>query len=43
MYVFAIFGNIKWNVGFNRFILRGKGKVATELGLIAIVHNMISI
>lgn len=39
----TVFGNIKWNLGFNRFSLRGKDKVATEMGLIAIAHNMIKI
>jgi transposase len=39
----TVFGNIKWNLGFNRFSLRGKEKVATEMGLIAIAHNMMKI
>jgi hypothetical protein len=31
----AVFGNIKQNKGFRRFMLRGKEKVTTEFGLIA--------
>jgi transposase len=36
----AVFGNIKQNKGFKRFFLRGLEKVNTELGLIAIAHNL---
>jgi transposase len=36
----AVFGNIKQNKGFRRFMTRGKKKVATEFGLIAIAHNL---
>jgi hypothetical protein len=36
----AVFGNIKQNKGFKRFMLRGKEKVTTEFGLIAIAHNL---
>ena len=36
----AIFGNIKHNMGFKRFMLRGIDKVNTEMGLIAMVHNL---
>lgn len=36
----AIFGNIKQNMGFKRFMLRGIEKVETELGLIAMAHNL---
>ncbi len=35
-----IFGNIKQNKGFRRFMLRGKDKVTTEFGFIAIAHNL---
>jgi len=35
-----IFGNIKQNKGFRRFMLRGKEKVAAEFGFIAIAHNL---
>jgi transposase len=36
----AVFGNIKQNKGFRRFNLRGIDKVTTEIGLIAIAHNL---
>ena len=36
----AIFGNIKHNMGFKRFMLRGIDKVNTEIGLIAMAHNL---
>src|SRR5919205_312204 len=36
----AVFGNIKQNKGFRRFMLRSKEKVSTEFGLIAIAHNL---
>jgi len=36
----AVFGNIKQNKSFRRFTLRGKEKVTTEFGLIAIAHNL---
>lgn len=36
----AVFGNIKQNKGFRRFFLRGLEKVNTELGLIALAHNL---
>jgi transposase len=35
-----VFGNIKQNKKFKRFILRGIEKVKTEFGLIAIAHNL---
>jgi len=35
-----VFTNIKNNHGFRRFMLRGKEKVATESGLLAIAHNL---
>ncbi len=35
-----IFGNIKQNKKFKRFYLRGIEKVKTEIGLIAIAHNL---
>ena len=35
-----VFGNIKQNKGFKRFMLRGKEKVTTEFGWIAIAHNL---
>lgn len=36
----AVFGNIKHNMGFKRFMLRGLKKVETEIGLIAMAHNL---
>ena len=36
----TVFGNIKHNKKFRRFMLRGKKKVSVELGLIAIAHNL---
>lgn len=35
-----IFGNIKQNHGFRRFMLRGKEKVSIEWGLLAIAQNI---
>lgn len=35
-----VFGNIKHNHGFRRFMLRGKEKVAIETGLLALAHNL---
>jgi transposase len=35
-----IFGNIKQNKKFKRFLLRGMEKVKTEFGLVAIAHNL---
>lgn len=36
----SLFGNIKQNHGFRRFMLRGKEKVAIEWGLLAIAQNL---
>lgn len=36
----TVFGNIKQNHGFRRFMLRGKQKVAIEWGLLAIAQNI---
>ena len=35
-----VFGNIKHNHGFRRFMLKGKEKVAIETGLLALAHNL---
>lgn len=35
-----VFGQIKWNRGFKRFLLRGLPKVTCEFGLVAIAHNL---
>ncbi len=36
----AVFGNIKHNMNFKRFMLRGLEKVETEIGLIAMAHKL---
>jgi transposase len=36
----SVFGNIKHNMGFRRFMLRGLEKVTTEWGLLCLAHNM---
>jgi transposase len=36
----AVFGNIKHNMNFKRFMLRGLDKVNVEIGLIALAHNL---
>lgn len=36
----AVFGRLKHNWGFRRFLLRGKEKVKTEWGILCIAHNM---
>ncbi len=36
----SVFGNIKQNMGFRRFMLRGLEKVSTEWGLLCLAHNM---
>lgn len=36
----AVFGNVKHNKGFKRFMLRGIKKVEIETGLLAIAHNL---
>ncbi len=35
-----VFGNLKFNKGRGRFMLRGKEKVAVETGLLVIAHNL---
>ena len=35
-----VFGMIKYNRGFKRFLLRGLDKVTVEFGLIAMAHNL---
>ncbi len=35
-----VFGNIKQHKNFKRFLLRSSGKVETEIGLIALAHNL---
>jgi len=36
----AVFGNIKHNMNFKRFMLRGIDKATVEIGLIAMAHNL---
>lgn len=36
----AVFGNIKQNMNFKRFMLRGLSKVSIEANLIALAHNL---
>jgi transposase len=36
----AVFGRLKQDWGFRRFLLRGKEKVTTEWGLLCIAHNI---
>jgi len=36
----TVFGDIKWNSHYTRFILRGMGNVNTEMGLLSISHNI---
>lgn len=36
----SVFGNIKSNHGFRRFMLKGRKKVAIEFGLLAIAQNL---
>jgi len=35
-----VFGNIKENLGFRRFSMRGKEKAETEWSLICLTHNL---
>lgn len=39
----SVFGNLKHNKGFRRFMLRGLEKVEIEVGLLAIAHNLMKI
>ena len=36
----TVFGRIKQDWGFRRFLLRGLNKVKTEWGLLCIAHNL---
>lgn len=36
----SVFGNIKHNHGVRRFLMRGMEKVAIEIGLVALAHNI---
>src|SRR5690554_4013212 len=39
----STFGNIKGNLSFTRFLLRGLEKVQTEFGIVAIAHNILKV
>lgn len=39
----SVFGHVKWNRDFKRFLLRGLDKVAIEWGLLSIAHNMLKV
>ena len=39
----AVFGQLKKNKKFNRFMLRGIKKVEVEFALLAMVHNMMKL
>ncbi|AIM16345.1 hypothetical protein HW35_08765 [Bacillus sp. X1(2014)] len=43
MDVESAFGNIKGNLSFNRFLLRGLEKVQTEFGIVAMAHNLLKL
>jgi hypothetical protein len=36
----TVFGQIKGNQGYRRFLLRGRAKVSTEWGLLALGYNL---
>ena len=36
----AVFGDIKSNHGFKRFLLKSNRKVRVEFGLVALAHNL---
>ena len=36
----AVFGNVKYNHGFKRFLLRGLEKTEIEAGFISMAHNL---
>ena len=36
----TVFGRLKQNWGFRRFLLRGTEKVSTEWGILSIAHNI---
>lgn len=36
----SVFGRLKWNWGYRRFLLRGMDKVNVEWGLLSIAHNL---
>jgi transposase len=36
----SVFGDVKWNQGYTRYLLRGKEKVSIETGLLFLAHNL---
>lgn len=43
MDVESVFGHIKGNRSFSRFLLRGIDKVHTEFGIVALAHNLLKV
>ncbi len=39
----SVFGHIKGNRSFRRFLLRGLDKVHTEFGIVALAHNLLKV
>jgi hypothetical protein len=39
----AVYGQIKQNMGYRRFMLRGLDKVSTEWGIVCMVHNLMKL
>lgn len=39
----SVFGHIKGNRSFRRFLLRGIDKVSTEFGIVALAHNLLKV
>ena len=38
-----VFGNIKYNLGYRTFLLRGLGKVSAEFALMCSAHNLLKL
>ncbi|MCM3088685.1 transposase [Bhargavaea ginsengi] len=43
MEVETVFGNLKGNLAFRRFLLRGLDKVHVEFGILAMAHNFLKV
>src|SRR5690606_9817978 len=39
----TVFGNLKGNLAFRRFLLRGLDKVHVEFGILAMAHNFLKV
>ncbi|MBS4216765.1 transposase [Bacillus sp. FJAT-49711] len=39
----SVFGHIKGNRSFRKFLLRGLDKVHTEFGIVALAHNLLKV